>query len=117
MSQLNKSRISDSLFTGNRQQLSKPSMIDGSAENIYPMLEDDQETIEKRIEMELRNIYKEPLHHSDLSVRFDLINFTLDEEEFAQFHRHNFMYGYYFKTRTTVKPVPHKPKISSSTQK
>jgi hypothetical protein len=31
LSQLNKSKISDSLFTGNRHQLSKPSMIDGSA--------------------------------------------------------------------------------------
>jgi len=31
MSQLNRSKMSDSLFTGNRQnQFSKPSMIDGS---------------------------------------------------------------------------------------
>lgn len=30
LSQLNRSKISDSLFTGNRQQFSKPSMIEGS---------------------------------------------------------------------------------------
>jgi len=42
LSQLNKSKISDSLFTGNRQQLSKPSMIEGSGENIYPLLDDEQ---------------------------------------------------------------------------
>jgi hypothetical protein len=64
LSQINKSKISDSLFTGNRQQVSKPSIMDGSGENIYPLLDEDQETIEKRIESELRNIYKEPLHHS-----------------------------------------------------
>jgi hypothetical protein len=58
LSQINKSKISDSLFTGNRQQVSKPSIMDGSGENIYPLLDEDQETIEKRIESELRNIYK-----------------------------------------------------------
>jgi hypothetical protein len=58
--------------------------------------------------MELRNIYKEPLHHSELAVKFDLINFTLEENEFSRLHRHNFTYSYYFKTRTPVKPVPHK---------
>ncbi len=60
--------------------------------------------------MELRNIYKEPLHHSELAVKFDLINFTLDEEVFSQYHRHNFIFSYYFKNRTPIKPVPHKPR-------
>ena len=39
LSQLNRSKMSDSLFTGNRQaQFSKPSMMDGSGEQIYPLL-------------------------------------------------------------------------------
>jgi hypothetical protein len=41
LSQLNRSKMSDSLFAGNRQnQFSKPSLMDGSGEQIYPMLED-----------------------------------------------------------------------------
>lgn len=39
LSQLNKSKISESLFTGNKGgQFSKPSMMDGSGEQIYPLL-------------------------------------------------------------------------------
>ena len=41
ISQLNKSKISDSLFTGNRQQFSKPSITEGG-EKMFPLLDDDQ---------------------------------------------------------------------------
>lgn len=39
--------------------------------------EEDLQTIEKVIEQEIRNVYREPIKHSDVANKFELIKFTL----------------------------------------
>ena len=49
-------------------------------------------TLEKVIETEIKNVYKEPLRHSELANKFEFIKFTLEEECFSQYHRHSFSF-------------------------
>lgn len=41
-------------------------------------------------------------------MKFDLVRFTLEEDEFEWYHRYQFPYCDFFRGRTEVRPVAHK---------
>ena len=73
--------------------------------------EEEYMTLEKVIETEIKNVYREPLRHSDLANKFEFIKFTLEEECFSQYHRFSFGFHEQLKEgRVMVEAVVHKPR-------
>jgi transcription initiation factor TFIID subunit 1 len=65
------------------------------------------------IETEIKNVYREPLKHSEVATRFDFVKFTFEEECFGQLHRFNFAFQEHLATgRVRVELVPQKMRKS-----